>query len=324
MKHIYLFLTLLLPLYVAQAKAQTDTFRVVFAYDSAALPADFPRADWNKYDAIEVRAYRSGPGTLEYNMQLSEKRAKNVKAKIESLPHRANVEARWFGDAGNPDQPDTDKHRTTLIICSRPAVQTTEELKPAREETAYETEPVFGIEVRDILTQQKIKKFSSTPGEKKGSEQAFHFKAEGYKDTTVFLSKKNYVAYLTPVQVKKIVRMENLLFYPNSPVLLPESEAVLAGYLAGLQDNTTDCFEIHGHVNAPNGMPITQTPYELQMLSENRALTVYREMRRIGIPAANMKHMGHSNSRMIYPNARAEAEMRMNRRVEIIVVECPR
>ncbi|MBL0911596.1 MAG: hypothetical protein IBJ09_04425 [Bacteroidia bacterium] len=322
MKHIYLFLSLCLTLYSAMAKAQTDTFRVVFAYNSAELPANFPQADWNQYDDIEIRAYSSGPGTAEYNMQLSEKRARKVHARIESLPHMIkDIDMKWFGEDLNPDSPDTDNDRTTLIICQRPPVYSLPE--PVKEEPVYETEPVFGIEVRDILSQQKIKNFSSTPGEKKGSEQAFSFKAEGYKDTTVFLSKKNYVAYLTPVQVKKIVRMENLLFYPNSAALLPESEAVLAGYLEELRGNTTDCFEIHGHVNAPYGMQITQTPHDLQILSENRALTVYKEMRRIGIPAANMKHKGYSNARMVYPNARAESEMRMNRRVEIIVVECP-
>ncbi len=324
MKHIYLFLSLCLVLYSAPAKAQTDTFRVVFDYNSARLPADFPKTDWEQYDDIEIRSYSSGPGSAEYNMQLSEKRAKNVEAKLKSLSLPANeIRTRWYGDIANPDVPDTDKDRTTLILCRLPPMALMPPPLPRQDEPAYETEPVFGIEVRDILTQQKIKNFSSTPGEKKGSEQAFSFKAEGYKDTTVFLSKKNYVAYLTPLQVKKLVRMENLLFYPNSPALLPESEAVLAAYLEELRGNTGDCFEIHGHVNAPYGMQITQTPRDLQLLSENRALTVYKEMRRIGIPAANMLYKGYSNTRMIYPNARAESEMRMNRRVEIIVVQCP-
>lgn len=322
MKHIYLFLSLCLALYSAPAKAQTDTFRVVFDYNSARLPADFPKTDWEQYDDIEIRSYSSGPGSAEYNMQLSQERALKVEARIRSMPHLVrDIHVKWFGEKLNPEDPDTEKDRTTLIICQRMPQQSMPE--PVKEEPVYETEPVFGIEVRDILTQQKIKNFSSTPGEKKGSEQAFSFKAEGYKDTTVFLSKKNYVAYLTPLQVKKLVRMENLLFYPNSPALLPESEAVLAAYLEELRGNTGDCFEIHGHVNAPYGMQITQTPRDLQLLSENRALTVYKEMRRIGIPAANMLYKGYSNTRMIYPNARAESEMRMNRRVEIIVVQCP-
>lgn len=322
MKHICIFVILCFALYGTPAKAQTDTFRVVFGYNSARLPADFPKTDWKQYDDIEIRSYSSGPGSAEYNMQLSQERALKVEAKIRSMPHLVkDISVKWFGEKLNPEEPDTEKDRTTLIICGRPPVYTIPE--PVKEESVYEKEPVFGIEVRDILTQQKIDNFKSTKGAKRGTEQAFSFTAEGYKDTTVFLSEKNNVAFLTPLQVKQLVRMENLLFYPNSAVLLPESEMVLAAYLKELKNNKTDCFEVHGHVNAPYNVEVTQTPQDLQKLSENRALTVYKEMRRIGIPASNISVKGYSNTRMIYPYGRSEEQMRMNRRVEIVVVDCP-
>lgn len=316
MKHTYLIFCLFFIRTALPASAQTDTFRVVFAYNSAEIPAHFPNVEWDAYDHIEVRAYSSGPGSPEYNMQLSKKRARNIQAKIESPAHTLNVQTLCFGDRENPDLPDSEEHRTALIICKKPPVLYAEEPQ------IIPVESLISIEVRDILTQQKISNFKSTKGEKKGAEQAFHFSAEGYKDTTVFLSGKNNVAFLTPVQVKQLVRMENLLFYPNSPVLLPESERVLTAYLNQLKDNTEDCFEIHGHVNAPYGMEITQTQPQLQALSESRAHTVYKAMRRNGIPASRMVFKGYSNTRMLYPNARIEAEMRQNRRVEIIVTDC--
>lgn len=316
MKHTCLLLLLLSVLCGSYSNAQTDTFRVVFAYNSAVLPAQFPGADWEQYDYIRVNAYSSGPGSAGYNMQLSKKRAGEIKARIESLPHNGIVETFSFGDSGNPEDPDNEIHRTALIICEKPAMFHHNDPPPAQEK-------VFSIEVRDILTQQKINDFKSTKGAKRGTEQAFYFTAEGYKDTTVFLSEKNNVAFLTPLQVKQLVRMENLLFYPNSAELLPESKTVLAAYLQELKNNKTDCFEVHGHVNAPYNVEVTQTPQDLQKLSENRALTVYREMRRIGIPSANIRVTGYSNTRMMYPYGRSEEQMRMNRRVEIVVVDCP-
>lgn len=300
---------LLFPILV---QAQTDTLFISYEYNSYQNPASVYKIDWDQYQRVHVHAYSSGPGSSDYNLQLSKKRAE---AFVSTIPNnlRSSVQIQYFGDANNPDDLDNENHRGIKVF----ATYKKEELKLTPKTIEKEEKPIVSkiqITVKDILTQESISNYT---------QNGNIFSAETYKDTSVtFPASGNYTVYLTPKHVKRFIRMENLLFYGDQAVLLPESERVLSDYLNSIQDDKDACFEIHGHVNAPSTVVIDKSEKELQKLSDDRAFAIYKRMLQMGFKKDNITFKGYSNTRMINPNARSEAEMRPNRRVEILMIEC--
>lgn len=299
---------ILFPLFT---QAQTDTLFISYEYNSYKNPASVYKIDWNQYQRVHIHAYSSGPGSSEYNLKLSKKRAE---AFVSTIPEnlRRNVQIQYFGDANNPNEADNANHRGVKVFAIH------KELPVAIEEYKEEA-PIKSkvkIIVKDIVTQETINNYKQVGNT---------FSAENYKDTLVQLPNEGvYTVYLTPIYLKRFIRLENLLFHGDQAVLLPESERVLTDYLNSIKDEKDACFEIHGHVNAPTTVLIGKSQRELQKLSDDRAFVIYKRMLQMGFKKENISFKGFSNTRMVYPHARTESEMRLNRRVEILMMECPK
>ncbi len=299
-----IILSILLPML---AQAQTDTLFISYEYNSYKNPASVYKIDWYQYQQVHIHAYSSGPGSSEYNLNLSKKRAEAFVSTIpESL--RSSVQIQYFGDANNPNEEDNANHRGIKVFAKQRDL-------PIALLDNTPTKPKAKVIVKDIVTQETITNYT---------QEGNTIRAENYKDTLVQLPNEGvYTVYLIPVYLKRFIRLENLLFYGDQAVLLPESERVLTDYLNSIKDEKDACFEIHGHVNAPTTVVIGKNQKELQNLSDDRAYTIYKRMLQMGFKKENITYKGFSNTRMIHPNARTEAEMRLNRRVEILMMECP-
>lgn len=300
-------------------QAQADTLFFSFAYGSAELPEALKKTDWSPYYNCHIHAYSSGPGSEPFNRQLSKQRADKTGAWLGRQYPNMRLQIQYFGDAHNPDDADNAAHRGVKIIAYRKKEEKVNIPIPKEEKVSIpKEEKSIEIKVYDIISRSLISNYSRVK-----ENNGLRIGAEGYKDSLVSIPESGKLdVYLTPQNVQKIVRMENLLFYPNSAELLPESKRALDQYLSELDTDSELCFEIHGHVNAPYQMPVQKTPAQLHKLSKDRAFTVFNQMLKSGFRKDKMKFAGYSNTRMIHPYARTEAEMRLNRRVEIIVSDC--
>ena len=125
----------------------------------------------------------------------------------------------------------------------------------------------------------------------------------------------------------KIVRqlvLENLYFRANEPILEPSSLPYLDQVADLLKMDTSDIFEIKGHVNwNPHLPPVGDPGYKIKMeqLSSDRAHAIFDILADKGIPPARMFWKGMGNTEMIYPNASTDEEKRKNMRVEIIILK---
>ncbi len=110
--------------------------------------------------------------------------------------------------------------------------------------------------------------------------------------------------------------LNNILFQANSTSLLSRSKTELNSLAYLLQNNPNIKIRIDGHVNAPGEK---NTDYNLK-LSEGRAKAIYDFLIKSGIDASRLSYKGFGNTQMIYPNAKTEMEMKVNRRVEILIL----
>lgn len=117
--------------------------------------------------------------------------------------------------------------------------------------------------------------------------------------------------------VGKPVTLENIHFYPESARFLETSKPGLEKLLEFMNENPTVAIEIHGHVNSPGNI---NDPKD-KALSEARAKAVMQYLVRNGIASSRIKAYGYGNTRMLYPAPKNEIEMKMNRRVEMIVTK---
>jgi outer membrane protein OmpA-like peptidoglycan-associated protein len=120
--------------------------------------------------------------------------------------------------------------------------------------------------------------------------------------------------------------LENLYFKANEPILQPSSLPYLDQVVDILKADTSDIFEIKGHVNwNPRLPPIGDPGYKIKMdkLSADRARTIFDILVEKGIPPARMFWKGMGNTEMVFPNAATDEEKRKNMRVEILILKKP-
>jgi outer membrane protein OmpA-like peptidoglycan-associated protein len=127
----------------------------------------------------------------------------------------------------------------------------------------------------------------------------------------------------------KIIRqlvLENLYFKANEAVLVPTSMPYLDQVADILKTDTSDIFEIKGHVNwNPRLPPINDSGYKIKMfqLSADRARLIFDILVDKGIAPTRMFWKGMGNTEMVFPYAATDEEKRKNMRVEILILKKP-
>jgi outer membrane protein OmpA-like peptidoglycan-associated protein len=126
---------------------------------------------------------------------------------------------------------------------------------------------------------------------------------------------------LDRIEVGTNVIFDNILFFGNQAKFLPESNNVLEGIYKTLSQNPKMTIEIHGHVNCPTSVSDCDKMEDFnQKLSVARAKAVYDYLVEQGIEENRLSFRGFGSSKMLYPEAKSEAQMKLNRRVEIKIV----
>ena len=111
--------------------------------------------------------------------------------------------------------------------------------------------------------------------------------------------------------------MHTIHFVGNEAIVLEESYPSLNRLLKLMEMNPPLEIEIEGHTN---GVGTITSPMYHQELSESRAKRIKEFLTEFDIPDERIKTQGFGCSKMLYPRARNEEQLKKNRRVEIRVV----
>ena len=87
-----------------------------------------------------------------------------------------------------------------------------------------------------------------------------------------------------------------------------------------MKRNMTLVVLIEGHTNEAGPGPKSTVEFH-QELSENRAKTIYNYLIEKGIDNNRLSTRGYGCSKMLYPNGTLESELKLNRRVELKVLD---
>jgi len=127
-------------------------------------------------------------------------------------------------------------------------------------------------------------------------------------------------AELDKIEVGQNVIFDNILFIGNQAKFTNESFPVLEALAATLKLNPNLEIEIDGHVNCPKNMYDCEKMEDFNYkLSVARAKAVFDYLIEQGIEKTRLSYKGFGSSQMLYPDAKSEEKMRLNRRVEIVV-----
>lgn len=339
-KHVRLCVGLLALWGIGLAGRAQSTF-VYFEHNSAKLNETgreqirqavkaAPDADW----ALEGRA--SSPGSEALNLDLSRRRCEAVKQELLNLGIPAiYIHERYVGKS--LATPGADLPRERVLILQPLAVKEEKPAAVSPQPPAPEN-PVL-VQVIDGVTRQKISgtaylpESNTLPFEPKGlplsipvnQSISVRFHADGFRDSTYRINGELPVLRLElmPLNVKEKLSFANILFYPNTPQIVPESMRVLDELLIRLQKLDPKInIVVRGHVNWPNSPETTPAEEaELLDLSDKRANAVLAWLVRKGIGRERISAIGLGYSQMVFPHAQTEGEMAQNRRVEILLIE---
>jgi len=115
----------------------------------------------------------------------------------------------------------------------------------------------------------------------------------------------------------------NILFEPGTDEILPVSDKDLDKLYSVLKTNPNMKVEIQGHINHPfnkNELTSSKNVEYDQTLSEKRAKAVKDYLIKKGINESRLTSKGYGSSKMLYPNAKKEAEFMINRRVSVLIL----
>ncbi|TVQ46975.1 MAG: OmpA family protein [Saprospirales bacterium] len=125
---------------------------------------------------------------------------------------------------------------------------------------------------------------------------------------------------LEPLKIGMTFSFDDMLFYPNTTILMEEYKHTLPRLFDMLDIAKNYRFEIQGHVHSPRRSPQREGTYFYD-LSARRARMVYQYLVDRGIEADRLEWKAYSNYHMVFPGAKTEMQMRRNRRVVIKVLE---
>lgn len=155
------------------------------------------------------------------------------------------------------------------------------------------------------------------------TEAANYFGSVKEVKTTAVAREIALTIELDRIVAGKNVIFDNILFYGDQARFLPESTPSLQTLASTMNRNPKLVIEVQGHVNWPKMMSENNSPAMAehnQELSEERAKAVVDYLRTNGVESRRMTWKGYGSTRMIYPDARSEEQMKQNRRVEIVII----
>ncbi len=116
------------------------------------------------------------------------------------------------------------------------------------------------------------------------------------------------------IKVGENIRLKNINFEPNTPVLLEASNSAVKELIKIMKDNPTLEIEIEGHICCGS------EPDDENNLSTRRAKTIYQMLIDNDIDESRMTYKGYGRTRPL-TQERDAMEQKLNRRVEIKILK---
>ena len=137
------------------------------------------------------------------------------------------------------------------------------------------------------------------------------------------LAQTNEILKSSDFEVGKKIVLKNLLFYGGQHVLQPESKPILNNLCKILKENPNLKIEIQGHVCCTT---FQADGYDIDTKTDNLSVTraemVYLYLTtKCGISKKRLSYTGFGGTQKIIENDITEEQQRVNRRVEIKVIE---
>jgi outer membrane protein OmpA-like peptidoglycan-associated protein len=292
----------LLPLTVFSQK-KADTLRLYFAINEIESPHNFSRIDSALKSLngalldVGVFGYADFLNSDEYNIKLSQDRAKSVKAYLQkkSAPSQINFYAcEGKGEKFSKDNASSDG-------------------EPKQRRVDIYFEPITIINISEGRLQDPQPITNDVVKEKPKVREAIipKEKTEAEKNKKV-----------EDLAAGESITIEGLVFEPGRHILRKESIEPLKKLLATMQENKTLKIEIQGHVCCiGNDLDGNDFDTNENRLSENRAHAIYSYLIAKGIDSTRVSYKGFGGSKpKIWPEKTFE-DQQANRRVEIKVLE---
>lgn len=280
---------------------------------------------------IEITAHTDNVGSAAHNEILSQKRALAVKTFLvgTGIPD-SSIQLMALGESAPATENTTESGRQAN---RRASIQITRIL-PATLLDGVITDGESGagipsdIMIHGLLWQDSFQTDSAGAFSRMVPKDAIlvmDVHAPGYFFESKRIKTHGHTLPKLEVRLPKVkkgesVEIDNLYFLGDQAVLVPGAERELPKIVKFMQLNKAIQIEIAGHINLPNQPPADTSTFHYK-LSVNRAKFLYDYLLDKGISADRMQFKGYGNSQMKYPKATTEKLMRLNRRVEIKVLE---
>jgi outer membrane protein OmpA-like peptidoglycan-associated protein len=284
-----------------------DTLRLYFAFDSAKLDVRAQQkidrlilnGTLSNKDKISIVAYADEPGENGYNMQLSQRRATEVRNYLISSGVSASdiQQSAALGESrarqtGNPEGYAEDR-RVDVIIKKKKSKSPPSHFPP-QEKAVFRP-----MQKKDTLASAKNTSIQTVQMGKPASKAGFSELKKG-----------------------ELINLDNIYFYPGRHIIRPESYAALDKLYMGLVMQENVQISIEGHVCC---VPIgdvdayDEDSHSLD-LSLNRARFIQQYLLKKGIAANRMKVEGFGHRKPVVNPELTENDANKNRRVEIRVI----
>ncbi len=315
--------------------------RIFFASNESELSAEdksdimgllYKASGYSQYK-LWVDAHTDDVGSESYNLALSERRKESVVHFLlsQNVPP-SFIRSEFHGENRlvSVNQDDNSRGLNRRVVLQLVTQKKYRYLKGA----VINQESKEGIKAQLRLTTKNYQKETSTDdsGNYKilspiNEEVTLEVVAKGHfiDSKTFTLSEEQrapkIIVELPRVEIGKKFNFENMLFQGNRSVMLRGSASVLEHLKRFMILNDDYCIEIAGHVNLPNKRKVKTDSRNFQ-LSVARALEVHDALVKIGVDTSRLLARGYGNWEMLYPRAKKESEQQLNRRVEIIILDC--
>lgn len=244
--------------------------------------------------SINIKSFADYLATEEYNQELSNRRAEQIKIAINKFKsYLFEIETESYGQQLEKNDKEklgnSNNRRVDLIVGSWifPSSYTSKE--------------------ELVASKEKIKnKVKKSPVKKKE-------KVEPIRE----VAPKS----LEEAEVGDRMVMKNLNFIGGRHILLKKSKPHLKTLVDDLKLNPKMKIEIHGHICCQGSGDGFDHDTGKMNLSEARAFYIYRQLIKNGIDKSRLSYKGFGASEKIYIHETTEAERIKNRRVEILVMD---
>lgn len=277
---------------------------------------------------FRIQSHTDSIGSLQYNQKLSERRSNSIKTYLRQI--------------GVPE-----------ILISTKGIGEIKPIMPNSEEEGRRYNRRANIFVFEIQKQRLFKSrvvlngsknhkatiyiqtdglIDSTQTDEKGNfafvvpenkDVTFGVFAPGYMFTTRKINTERDLPVgdisLNRIRPGEKVTLQNLYFVGDKAILLPESKPELINLLRFVRSNPRLHLEIGGHVNGPQSYGGDANWYYNLAYDRTKAIKTYLE--NSGIDTRHYTCHSYSNTQMIYPEPVNEEEAKMNRRVEIRILD---